>query len=624
MLLLSPLCLLLGSAAIFLRIFPTFLQRGARLASRGRGFPVVLALRQASRDPKHVTRLVLLLMLAMALGLFSTSLDATLTRNEVDRSSHFVGSDLRIIGAPTALDTEGIPGLVGESWIWRSEAALNTSGVSPGIDLLALNPENYSTVAQYRGDFALQPVEQLLEKLKADWEENLTPLPGTSLPGEPARIGLWLSLPFSMYTEPKRFEMIASTRFEVRLHPAQGGDIVVTLYPIDIMDASSTERWFFFQGEVPELNPDSYPLSLISLWFHSSGFKLGEFDALWLDDFSVIDRQMGDETVIESFEYLDPFVWNSMTFPLRVYGMESHPHSGDSSLAMYFGAGGISPLRWYGITHVDDLALQPIPALVSPDFQARTESQPGDLVRIKVKVQGSYEWDRMTFKIIGVVDYFPTLYETQEAGFLVTLRDPLFEQINLYRYSPIQSNEILISTTDADMTRTTLLASGLPMDKVLSKDSVLTELRVNPLTIGLRSVTLFGYFLTTVLSLIGFGTYFYMSTRQRARNYSILRAIGLSPRQLYTTLFVEQIVLMLSGLMFGTILGILLNQLTLTGLPLRLGELEIIPPFVVQTDWSLVVRVYFTLVVAFLLSLGMAILFLWRVQIHQVLRIGEE
>ncbi|KPJ89979.1 MAG: hypothetical protein AMJ53_15180, partial [Gammaproteobacteria bacterium SG8_11] len=623
MLLLSPLFLLLGAATIFLRIFPAFLRRSARLASRGRGFPIVLALRQASRDPKHVTRLVLLLMLAMALGLFSTSLDATLERNEVDRTNHFVGSDLRVIDAPANLETEGVPGVLEESWMWRSEAALNTSGVAPGIDLLALDPENFPTVAQYRDDYALQPVEKLVDELKTGWEENHTPLPGTTLPGEPARIGLWFSLPFSMYTESKRFEMIASTKFEARLHSVQGEDIVVTLKPMNIMDTPN-ERWFFFQGKVPELSPDSYPLSLISLWFHSSGIKIGKFDALWLDDLSVVDRQTGSETIIESFEYLDPFVWNSVTFPLRVIGIESHPHSGESSLAMYFDGGQISPLRWYGVTHLDDLTLQPIPALVSPDFQAGTESQPGDVVRLKVKVRGSHEWDRMTFKIIGVVDYFPTLYETQEAGFLVTLQDPLFEQINLYHHNPIQSNEILISTIDADMTRTTLLASGLPMDHILSKDSILTELKVNPLTIGLRSVTLFGYFLTTVLSLIGFGTYFYMSTRQRARNYSILRAIGLSPRQLYTTLLVEQIILMISGLFFGTVLGILLNQLTLSGLPLRLGELDTVPPFVVQTDWSLVVQVYFTLVLAFLLSLGMAIVFLWQVKIHQALRIGEE
>lgn len=623
MLLLAPLCLLLGAAAIFLRIFPVFLQKSADFANRGRGLPIVLALRQAARDPRHVTRLVLLLMLAMALGLFSTSLDATLTKNEIERSNYYAGSDLRVIADPAFTATEDIPGILGESWIWRSEAGLITSGFPPGIDLLAVDPETFSAITQYRDDFASQPVAQLLEKLNADWKENRVPLPVTALPGEPAQIGLWFSLPFSMQLEPTRLEMVAPTTFEARLHPIQGEDIVVRLNPINLRDDLNI-RWYYFQGDVPELSPESYPLSLISLWFHSSALKLGNYEAIWIDDISVVDRNDENEIIIESFEYADPYVWRSMTYPMRIFGMKSNPHSGESSLAIYFDTAGISPLRWYGINRVDDLALQPIPALVSPDFLARTELQPGDLVRITVKVPGGYEWDHMTFKILGMIDYFPTLYETQEAGFLVTLQDPLFEQINLYRYTPLQSNELLISATDTDATSTTLLESGLLLDQVLSADSILLELRTNPLTIGLRSVTLFGYFLTTVLSLVGFGTHFYLSTRQRASNYSILRALGLSPGQLYTTLFVEQITLMLSGLALGTVLGILLNQLTLSGLPLRLGELDTIPPFMVQTDWILIVRVYFTLVIAFLLSLGMAIVFLWRVQIHRVLRIGEE
>jgi ABC-type antimicrobial peptide transport system permease subunit len=304
--------------------------------------------------------------------------------------------------------------------------------------------------------------------------------------------------------------------------------------------------------------------------------------------------------------------------------MESNPHSGEKSLSIYFDTAGISPLRWYGINRIDDLALQPIPALVSPDFIEYTEAQTGDLVRIKVKVSGRHEWDPVTFRIMGVIDYFPTLYEAQEAGFLLTLKDPLFEQINLYLYSPIKSNELLLAATNPEETRTTLLESGLFIDQVLSTDSILIELRTNPLTIGLRSVTLFGYILTTILSLVGFTTHFYLSTRQRAVNFSILRALGLSPQQLYTTLLFEQIILMLFALALGTVLGMLLNQLTLTGLPLRLGELDTIPPFTVQTNWILLLRVYFTLGTAFLISLGLAIIFLWRIQIHRVLRIGEE
>ena len=53
-------------------------------------------------------------------------------------------------------------------------------------------------------------------------------------------------------------------------------------------------RWYEFQGDVPVLDSASYPLSLISLWIHSSAIKLGEFEAIWLDDISVVDRHTED------------------------------------------------------------------------------------------------------------------------------------------------------------------------------------------------------------------------------------------------------------------------------------------------------------------------------------------
>ena len=75
LLLLSPLALLVGSATILLRVFPLLLKLGAQVASQGRGLPVPLAMWQVARNPTHIARLVLLLTLAMALGLFSSGLN---------------------------------------------------------------------------------------------------------------------------------------------------------------------------------------------------------------------------------------------------------------------------------------------------------------------------------------------------------------------------------------------------------------------------------------------------------------------------------------------------------------------------------------------------------------------
>ena len=144
------------------------------------------------------------------------------------------------------------------------------------------------------------------------------------------------------------------------------------------------------------------------------------------------------------------------------------------------------------------------------------------------------------------------------------------------------------------------------------------------MSLGLRSVTYFGYVLTTTLSLIGFATYFYMSARQRESAYGVLRSIGLSPRQLYGMLVLEQVVLILFGLALGTVLGVVLNQITLPGLPISLGSQATIPPFQPLNDWWAVARIYLLLVVAFMVTLGVATYLLWRRNLHRVLRIGEE
>jgi putative ABC transport system permease protein len=146
----------------------------------------------------------------------------------------------------------------------------------------------------------------------------------------------------------------------------------------------------------------------------------------------------------------------------------------------------------------------------------------------------------------------------------------------------------------------------------------------DPLTLGLRSVIFLGYSLTLVLCMVGFATHFYMNARKRAAVYSILRALGLSTSQLYASLVLEQIIIIISGLGLGIILGSMLNKMILPGLPISFGDLPAIPPFIPQSEWSAVIRIILVLLGGFLLILASGTFFLWRIKLHQVLRIGEE
>jgi len=66
----------------------------------------------------------------------------------------------------------------------------------------------------------------------------------------------------------------------------------------------------------------------------------------------------------------------------------------------------------------------------------------------------------------------------------------------------------------------------------------------------------------------------------------------MSKRQLYSALLLEQAVLILAGLLFGSAVGLFLSRLLLNGLPLFLGDALAKPAFVVVTDWSAIGVVY--------------------------------
>jgi putative ABC transport system permease protein len=227
------------------------------------------------------------------------------------------------------------------------------------------------------------------------------------------------------------------------------------------------------------------------------------------------------------------------------------------------------------------------------------------------------------FRIIGTVRYFPTLYEEQQAGFVITSRELLLPLFNETSPFATNLNEVLLETDGNTLTES--IETMVPvLEQSWKADTVRKTLKASPLALGLRGVTFFGYTLTTLLSLVGFATHFYVTVRQREVIYGVMRAMGLSPRQLYGSMVFEQAILILAGLALGTGLGVLLNQITLSRLPVSLGDRPPVPPFVPHEDWLAVGRVYLILALAFLVSLAIVTGLLWRARVHRVLRIGQE
>ncbi|HEY7271068.1 MAG TPA: FtsX-like permease family protein, partial [Dehalococcoidia bacterium] len=94
--LLTPAFFILTVGIFFLRLFPIALRGGAWVVAKTQATAVLFGTWQLVRNPVHYSRLVLLLMLATAVGMFAASFGATLTRSYKDRASYQSGAPFRI------------------------------------------------------------------------------------------------------------------------------------------------------------------------------------------------------------------------------------------------------------------------------------------------------------------------------------------------------------------------------------------------------------------------------------------------------------------------------------------------------------------------------------------------
>ncbi|HLI09349.1 MAG TPA: FtsX-like permease family protein [Ktedonobacteraceae bacterium] len=91
--LVAPLFLLIAALLLFLRLFPTLLQLGERLAIRRRGSIAMLALAQIARAPRQALRMTLLLALAIAFAIFTLVFSASQVQHISAIAAYEAGAD---------------------------------------------------------------------------------------------------------------------------------------------------------------------------------------------------------------------------------------------------------------------------------------------------------------------------------------------------------------------------------------------------------------------------------------------------------------------------------------------------------------------------------------------------
>lgn len=149
------LCLLAGTVLV-LRLLPLAARLGERRASRGRGLAWALAGWQLARRPRRGASAALLLVLAVAMGVFSIGQGASWDRSQRDQADYAVGADLRVTGMTTppfgqAGIFASVPGITAAAPATRDQILLTQERHAT---VLAIDTEQAATAMRMRPDLA--------------------------------------------------------------------------------------------------------------------------------------------------------------------------------------------------------------------------------------------------------------------------------------------------------------------------------------------------------------------------------------------------------------------------------------------------------------------------------------
>lgn len=447
----------------------------------------------------------------------------------------------------------------------------------------------------------------------------------------------------------------------------------VTVRPaVELERSTSTERWVSLSGEMPTTGRAPYYLWRVSVASEQktvAGVPISSFEhKFFVDLWQTIDASgsAGTATLIEDFSD-QPAMWaqpaeTDSRYPAvwRPEGVRTtdFSFSEDEPLAYVCDdelpgdaeAAGRCALRMsYSIAanqepsitlNVDNIGY--VPAIVSERFanKFRGQGQGSATANIPdLRVGDTRFLDgldlnagamELGFEIVDIIDQFPSLdtessNETERVFIIIPLpaakhlmNDGLLRQsiqggfffdvnqvwLDLPEREPSSSLENDLEAVDG------FTGATYAWERY-------REILFEPLPSAVASLMYAGFWVSLLLSLLDFAFYIIVTAQQRSFTFGVLRSLGWNANNIWRLLLVEQLTLVIPALIIGSLLGAGLAYLILPFFELTGGAALQIPPLQL-------LALLLSLVLGFGILLVGTSLWLQRMSVNQVLRLGEE
>jgi len=654
--LLAPAFFILTVGIVFLRLFPLVLRVLAWAVARAQGAAIIIGMWQLVRNPVHYSRLVLLLMLATAVGMFAASFGATLDTSYADRAYYQSGASWRLTDTRTlpsagpdgsAQDAAQRIGADGATAVFRASGSQGALISRTSVDILGVDPDTFADVAYYRGDFSKDSLRSMLGKLKEGRPQSL----GIELPGDARWLGLWVnpvqmpsafSLQFEAVDATGRYFSYLLGPDDVKGMPAGWNLLVSDLKRPGINFTSTFLRrntaFDRINGPYPVLEPQS-PLTLTSITLRSPTRFAAPFGAIQIGDLHTTAEASLGATLESQKQIYDPErAGGGLPNSTAVYGFDSTDNWGplrgllptklnDKTRAAPSGSYTALELTWEpqqgsisGHGWQFSSSTEPLPILASRAFMETSGLKVGDATNVFVANLF------IDVQIVDTFDLFPTLDDPRLKPSIIFDGPSIAAVINANPSGPLQyPGEIWFAGgADSLASLRKAITGGTFAGQLISFDDLQAAQQKDPLVAaGWEGILFISFAAILILSAIGFLIYSYLTAQRRTLEFAVLRTMGFSKRQIATVVGFEQIFVIGLGMIAGTLMGMRLGSLMIRYMGLTETGDQVLPPMHLQISWFTVGTAWLVLGLVFLVTIGAVVLLYSRLALHRVLRIGE-
>lgn len=265
---LFPAVLIIGIGLLAVHLFPWLITTVDRFTTSWSGVPWDMTLKQLSRAPGHYSPLIMLIILTLSLGIYSSATARTIDRNFVDRLKYEYGADVMlkekwvqtasdsrpvVSGEPIRQESfeppfyvhENMEGVAAAARIWLIEEHLPMLGQ---LQIMAIRPHEFARTAWVRQDlFAPHHFHEYLNLLISRpygliLEEGLAEKNHLQ-PGD------WLTINFSNHYRVE-FMVVATAKYWPSLYPDEGAFAITNFdYLSNLIPMQSYDVWMKLEPE---------------------------------------------------------------------------------------------------------------------------------------------------------------------------------------------------------------------------------------------------------------------------------------------------------------------------------------------------------------------------------------